>query len=324
VSTSLRQLRILVTGASGFIGSRVAARLHGDGAYVVGLDRPGTDPWRLQALAPTVSQVSADITDSTLDARVAALGTFDAAIHLAAEGVHATDARPEEVVRANVEGSARVLAAVARAGAQRFVYCGSCFEYGSGSAWREDAVLHPETVYAASKLAGWVVTRSLGLELGVSTVSLRPFTAYGPFEPPQRLVPRVVLGALRSETIQLTGGEQTRDWVYIDDVAAAFASALSEDGLDGDVFNVCTGSEASVRDLTDLVLELCGSDRTAELGALPYREHEYWRLSGDPQRATIKLRWSATTSLRDGLTATIAWFRAHADRFGAYRRYEHV
>jgi nucleoside-diphosphate-sugar epimerase len=320
VPTSLRQRRILITGASGFIGAQLAARLAGEGAEVVALVRPGANDWRLRSLAPDVPRIAVDITAADCAARIGSVGEVDALVHLAAAGVDASAADTADVVRVNVEGSARVMIAAARAGVKRFLYCGSCFEYASGSAWREDAAPQPQTLYGASKSAGWTVTKALGSELGVPTAALRPFTAYGPFEAHYRLVPRLVEGALRGVAVPLTSGKQTRDWVYIEDVVDAFATALSAEGIEGAIFNVCTGTESSVRTVAELVLELARSASTPDFGALPYRAHEFWRLSGDPTRAAEHLGWRARTPLRVGLARTIAWFREHSDALATYRR----
>jgi len=132
---------------------------------------------------------------------------------------------------------------------------------------------------------------------------------YGPMEPPSRLVPSVVRHALANRPIDLTPGEQTRDFVYVQDVADAFVVAATTDAAVGGTFNICTGTAVSVRDVVLKVLECTQSRTDARFGALAYRPSELPVLSGDPTRAAQILGWRARVSLDDGLARTIAWFR---------------
>lgn len=301
--------RALVTGAAGFLGAHVTRALVAAGARVTALVRPTTDPWRLAPLRDDLELVHADaraLGDASLSHR---LGRHDVVYHLAAAGVDQRQQDAAAIVDVNVGGTTAALEHASRAGVGRFVYCGSCFEYGEGTAAREDRLPHPLNEYAASKSAGWLLAHAHGRRTGLDVVTLRPFTVYGPLEAPQRLVPFVIGRALAGGRIELTGGRQTRDWVHADDAAEAFLRAGEVDGVAGSTFNVCTGVETSVRALVELVVALTGERATPEFGARPYREPEIWSLSGDPTAAADRLGWTATTSLREGLARTIAEFQ---------------
>ena len=132
---------------------------------------------------------------------------------------------------------------------------------------------------------------------------------YGPMEPPGRLVPSVVRRALAGEPIDLTPGDQARDFIYVEDAADAFVAAVTHDAAVGGTFNVCTGTAVTVRHVVEIILRSAGSASEARFGALAYRPTEYKMLSGDPARAERVLGWRARVSLEDGLDRTVAWFR---------------
>jgi nucleoside-diphosphate-sugar epimerase len=192
----------------------------------------------------------------------------------------------------------------------RFLYCGSCFEYGSGARWTEEARPAPTTEYGAAKVGGWALVNAFAQRTGIEVVSLRPFTMYGPMEPPGRLIPSVVRQALAGRPIDLTPGDQARDFVFVEDVADAFVAAATTDSAVGRTFNICTGTAVTVRDVVRRILVATGSSSEARFGALAYRSTELSILSGDPTCAEEVLDWRARVSLDEGLARTIAWFRS--------------
>jgi len=183
--------------------------------------------------------------------------------------------------------------------------------YMLATVYKECAMrMWPTTEYGAAKAACWLIAQAFARRTGLELVSLRPFTMYGPMEPPGRLVPSVVRHALAGQSIDLTPGDQARDFVYVEDVADAFIAAATTDAAVGGTFNVCTGTAVTVRDIVQRVLAATGSASTARFGALSYRPTELSMLSGDTSRATQILGWRARVSLDEGLDRTIAWFRA--------------
>lgn len=295
--------RILLTGAAGFIGSHLARRLVHDGHEVAALVRPSSDLWRLEDVLGSLELVRRDLLEPG-DA-----GTVDLVFHLAAAGVRPGQ-RTATVVEENVLGTLAALELAAGGGARKFVYCGSCFEYGPGERHREDALPRPTSEYGAAKSAGWLLADAWSRGRGLPVASLRPFTVYGPFEAEYRLVPSVALGVVRKQPVLLTGGEQLRDFVYVTDAVEAFVRAgfSSETGT----FNVCSGMTTSVRELAERAVALSGVDVDLRFGILPDRPAELPTLSGDPSLAAAVLDWSASTPLDDGLALTLDWFHHRA------------
>lgn len=308
--------RVFVTGASGFLGAHVVRRLIAEGMEVAILVRDPDRVLRLQALQtgmPVV--VVGDLLDQ--ERLQAAITGWQPQVvyHLAAAGVNPAASTPAEVVQSNVLGTLNLLEACRGLAVSRFVYAGSCAEYGSGHDLSEDRRPAPTNVYGASKAAAGLLVQTYGRMYGLPTVWLRPFMIYGPLERRGRLVTHTILTALSGEDIRMTGGEQERDFVYIDDVVDGFIRAADDayPAAVGETINLSSGEGVPIREVVALILEIMGHPVKAVLGALPYREGEMWQQSGDNTRARRLLDWSPRVSLREGLERTIAWCRQNRE-----------
>lgn len=303
--------RVLVTGATGFLGSHVVRRLLADGARVTALASVRSEaPARLIDVLGDVELVTADIGDRDAITDAVRRTTPDAVVHLAAiTHVGRSFERPVAHIRTNVEGTVNLLQALGGE-YERFVYIGTGDVYGDGPApFREDQPVMPVSPYAVSKYAAERFCRMYHEAHGWPIVCLRPFNAYGPRQSVDRVIPELIVAGLHRVALPMTEGRQTREFTFVDDVADAFVLALTRPGIDGEVLNVCRGEEVSMRDLATTVAALLGTDVEPEFGALPYRPNEIWRMVGDGSRAEALLGWRPTTALVDGLERTIDWYR---------------
>ncbi|MFN7925455.1 MAG: NAD-dependent epimerase/dehydratase family protein [Bryobacteraceae bacterium] len=210
---------LLITGGSGFIGSALVRRLAGEGHGVTLLVSPWFDESRLADLAGAY-RVFRDP-----DAAVA-FADPDVIYHLASTPFHPASRRAHEHYDAIVTRTVALLdAARARRGV-RFVFTGSCAEYGEGSRLREDSAAIPGTVLGAAKLAATNAVLAWARWFGMEAVVLRLFTPYGPGEAPGRLIPHLVRSLERGAEVALSGdGMQQRDYVYLGDVVEALVAA---------------------------------------------------------------------------------------------------
>jgi UDP-glucose 4-epimerase len=304
---SLHGAKVLVSGASGFIGANLVQRLLESGCEVIALVRPESDPTRIAHLLDQIELIEADVAGLQPGELASRAGRVRLVFHLAAAGVMSPDLDSHAVVETNTVGTLRMLQAAHLLGSERFIYCGSCFEYGDGERFSEDAPLAPLTQYGASKAGGWLLAQAFSRRHGVPVVGLRPFTVYGPLEAPSRLVSYVIGAALRDEQIELTAGRQRRDLVYVGDVVDGFLTAAIAQSVSCETFNLCTGEAVAVSHVVSTALRLIGSDHQPIFGAREHRAVDSPMLSGDPRKAAQRLGWTARTSLVEGLRQTIRW-----------------
>jgi UDP-glucose 4-epimerase len=307
-------MKALVTGAAGFIGSRLATQLALRGADVIGLDC-FTDfyPRRLKEtnLAQLVTRPNFRLVEGALQT-VDLAPLLDGAthvFHLAAQpGVRRSWGREFEIYTShNVDATQRLLEAAKSQPLVRFVYASSSSVYGDRAPipMREDAVPHPVSPYGVTKLAAEHLCQLYHANYGVPSVSLRYFTVYGPGQRPDMAFHRFLRAALTGEPISLYGdGEQTRDFTYVADAVAATAAA-GDRGRPGAVYNIGGGSRVSINHVLDLIARLTG--RPLDIRREPEQKGDMRDTFGDTTRAQTDLGFAPRHSLESGLAAERDW-----------------
>ncbi|HET6795285.1 MAG TPA: SDR family NAD(P)-dependent oxidoreductase [Acidimicrobiales bacterium] len=305
--------RVLVTGAGGFIGSHVVRALLARGADVHAMSPSVSSvvPPRLADIAGDIHLVEANVTDRSAMDAVARSVRPELVAHLAAfTHVGKSFARVDENVATNIQGTVNLLQALA-GDYERFVYTGTSEIYGDVEVpFAEDGPVNPVSPYAVSKYAGERYCRMFHSAYRWPIVCLRPFNAYGPWQSADRVIPDIILTALKGEDVLMTEGRQTREFNYVEDLTAGFVAALEAPGVEGEVINLGCGEEISMREVASRVLSLMGDPVKAHFGALPHRPTEIWRMRSDSSKASRLLGWSGTTDLDTGLSRTIDWFRS--------------
>ncbi len=292
--------RVLVTGATGFVGLPVVTALAAAGHEVHALSRRPGDldgvSWHQADLL-----AGAELVDSIAP---------EILVHLAWYAEHGRFWQAPENLQW-VEASLRLLGAFARAGGRRAVVAGTCAEYlwgGDEDLLERDSPLVPGTLYGVCKDALRRIAEGYAAQLGSLEIAwARLFFMYGPREAPGRLVPSVVRPLLAGERAPATSGEQVRDFMHIDDVAAAL-SAVAASEVTGAV-NIASGEGVAVREVVELIGELTGAPQLLERGALPTRAAEPARIVGSAERLGLEVGFSPRVALRDGLAGTIEWWR---------------
>lgn len=257
-------MRFLVTGGAGFIGSTLANRLAREGHDVRVIDDLSAgDPARL---LPEVNFTRGSVTDKPKLWRL--LNRVDCVYHLAARvSVPESILYPREYEATNVGGTVALMEAMRDAGVQRVVLTSSGAIYGEQPQQpvTEDMPPHPTSPYAVSKLAAEYYVSTIGGLWGIETVALRIFNAYGPGQsiPPSHapVIPQFMQQAMGGGSLVVYGnGEQTRDFVYIDDVVEALVTAATAHGIDRQVINVGLGQETSVNELVRAIERITGRE----------------------------------------------------------------
>ncbi|HUE76620.1 MAG TPA: NAD-dependent epimerase/dehydratase family protein [Longimicrobiales bacterium] len=303
---ALRGRRVLVTGGAGFIGSHLVRGLEEAGVSWTGVlhDTPAPEQG-----TRVERWVRADLADAdALESLVSSVQP-DIVFHLAGvRGAERTLEFAERAIRGNFLISHQLLAALGRsARPRRIVLVGSSEEYGRQETlpYTEDLPARPVSPYSASKATVTQFALLYHQLFAMPVVLLRPFVIYGPGQGGGMLIPSLMEALVRGEPFPMTAGEQTRDFVYVDDVVDAMVAASIADGAVGEIFNVCSGEERRIRDVAEEAVRVAGAPVGAlEIGALPYRQNEVWRLVGSNAKARRVLGWSPRVRLEDGLRRT--------------------
>jgi nucleoside-diphosphate-sugar epimerase len=315
----LTRRRVLVTGASGFIGSHLVTRLLAEGAVVHVLLRPGASADRLGAVRHALRVHEGDVTYPPSVRTAVAKSKPHVVFHLAADtGVRRLSegwAGVERSVEVNLRGTLTVLRAALESPTpvKRFVRAGGLEEYGSGpTPYVETQRERPISAYSASQVAATHYCEMLQRGSDTGIVTLRPALVYGPGQSADFLIPSLIASCLRGEDFDMTAGTQHRDLLYVDDLIDAFVLAATRDGLRSEVINVGHGVEHAIGDVADAIVRLTGSRSRIRFGAKPERGADLAHLVTTTTRAAEVLGWRARVPLEEGLRRTIEWHRAQS------------
>jgi UDP-glucose 4-epimerase len=303
-------LKVLVTGGAGFIGSHVADRLLADGHEVVIIDDLSTG--HVEHLPARARFYQMDVHSPWLD-EFFKIERPEAVVHQAAQAsVRRSVEDPVFDASVNVLGTAALLQASVAHGVRRFLFAstgGAIYGDTDALPTPEDAPAVPVSPYGASKLSAEVYLRTFHALHGLSFAALRYANVYGPRQDPHGEAGVVAIFSqrlLRGEPARITGdGKQTRDFVFVGDVADANARALVSETIGA--FNVGTGIETDINRIFALLKRLTGSAQPEEHG--PSLPGEQRRSVIDPRKIEKVMGWKPRTSLEAGLSATVQYFR---------------
>ncbi|MFF8993796.1 dTDP-glucose 4,6-dehydratase [Streptomyces sp. NPDC014983] len=325
-------MRILVTGAAGFIGSNFVRHLLANAyagwedARVTALDKLTYAGNRdnLPASHPRLEFVQGDVCDLALLREL--LPGHDAVVHFAAEShVDRSLEGAAPFFRTNVLGTQTLLDAVLDTGVERVVHVSTDEVYGSidEGSWTEDWPLLPNTPYAASKACSDLVARTYWRTHGVNLSVTRCSNNYGPYQHPEKLIPLFVTNLLEGRQVPLYGdGHNIREWLHVDDHCRGIHLVLDH-GRPGEIYNIGGGNERTNRAITEHLLELTGSGEEM-IRHVPDRKAHDLRYSIDETKIRTELGYAPRIGFEEGLAATVAWYRDHPDwwksvKYGADR-----
>ena len=316
-------MKILVTGAAGFVGFYTAKALLDDGHEVVGLDNfndyydVSLKEARFQTLETRdgFEMVRGDLADYELLTTLFEQHAFDRVCHLGAQaGVRYSIENPSAYKKSNLEGHLNILEACRHAKIERLVYASSSSVYGGNKKVpfsEDDPVDHPISLYAATKKANELMSHTYTHLYGLQTVGLRFFTVYGPWGRPDMAYWLFTDAMLNGRPINVFNhGKMERDFTYIDDVVAGVKAALFADGLDAyEIFNLGNNKPENLMDFIQTLADELGVEPQMEM--LPMQAGDVPITFADISKARQKLDYQPTTSMEEGLKHFVVWYKEY-------------
>ena len=315
-------MRLLVTGAAGFIGSNFVHfwldRYPDD--HVVAYDLltyAGNRP-SLAEVEDRIVFVQGDIGDGELAERTLREEEIDVVVNFAAESHNSLAVvDPGRFFRTNALGTQTLLEAARRAGVERFHHVSTCEVYGdlaldTDEVFTEESPYRPRTPYNASKAAADHAVRAYFETFGLPVTITNCSNNYGPYQFPEKVIPLFTTNALDDKPLPLyasTGNK--REWLHVLDHCSAIELVL-RDGRPGETYNVGSGIEATIEDIANLVLDLTGKPESLKT-IVPDRPGHDRRYLLDATKITAELGWKPEHGWQKGLGETVAWYAANRE-----------
>ncbi len=313
--------RVIITGATGFIGANLARRLVHDGHEVHLLVRQGYSQWRIEAIRAEVRLHEVKFGDEGALSQVVGSIRPNWVFHLAAHGAysHQTDLR--RMVETNILGTIHLVAACLETGFEAFVNTGSSSEYGfKDHPPSEMERLEPNSHYAVTKASATLFCRHAAQREGVHLPTLRLYSVYGPYEEPTRLMPTIIVRGLHGELPPLVSPDIARDYVYVEDVIDAYLLAATQPGQEpGAVYNVGTGIQTSLRQVVEVARHVLGITVEPQWGSMPSRLWDTNIWVSDNQKIRAALGWQPRHTFEQAFRLMVNWFRNNPAVLNLYR-----
>lgn len=304
-------MRVLLTGASGFIGSHLLTQLLTHAIPTMVLLRERSNTWRINSQLPQVERINTDALEPELLLERVQAFAPDVLIHLAWYGVENSYAQDANQLVKNITYIQNLFTLAEQAGIKSIIGLGSQAEYGPRNAvLDEQALTQPTTLYGVAKLSAYYLLRALCARQQIRFAWLRLFSSYGPKDNTTWFIPYLILELLQGRVPQLTKGEQRWDYVYVEDVVSAIMRIAAHPTAAG-IFNVGSGEANTVKQLAETIRDLLNPSIELALGAVPYRPDQVMHLQADINRLQQTVDWQPQVSLTQGIEKTVRWFKHH-------------
>jgi len=304
--------KVLITGATGFIGGNLTRELVKRNFEVNILIRTTSNLWRLADIKDKIIMHNVDLTDN--EKLTDAVHNINPSyiFHLATYGSYPriqTD--DKKILETNILGTYNLLKATLDIHYKCLINTGSSSEYGiKDKPMKESDVLEPNTAYGVSKATASLLCQHFARKYEKPVITLRPFSVYGYYEEAVRLIPEVIINCITQKDVHLTSGEQKRDYLFIEDIIDAYIKTMENPNKPGLIMNVSSGQNVTVKEVANLIHKLINSKNELFFGKKKKESFETnvcWR--ADIEVIKKELKWKPKTSLIEGLKKTITWFK---------------
>jgi nucleoside-diphosphate-sugar epimerase len=307
----MKNKKILITGATGFIGANLAEYFLEKGADVSIFTRGTSDKWRIRSILRNVTEYSVDLKEAVKLEKIIKKIKPQIVIHAAVYGGHSFQSNASKIIEANFTGTVNLINVLKGAGIELFINTGSSSEYGVKSEpMKESDLLEPFSEYGVTKAASELYCHAVAKKENMPVVTLRLFSPYGYYEEKNRLVSSVILSCLKFKNPKLSSPDSVRDFIFVEDVINAYKKVIdNKDKVKGEVFNIGSGKQYAIEDVVKNIVKLTGNKVKPEWGRIANSRQEPKCWQADISKAGRLLNWKPEFSLRQGLEKDISWFK---------------
>ncbi len=303
---NLKNSKVLVTGANGFIGSHLTEKLVNLEADVSVIIRKNINKGNIECVKDKIKIFESDLRDFDKIKNIVKKIQPEYIFHLAANVTVNRDLNELENSLDNIRITLNLLKSLDNY--ELFINTGTVEEYGNGKTpFREDQLPIPVSPYSASKISITNYCKMLYQTHGLPITTVRLFLTYGPKQKGNMLIPNLITSALLKKDFKMTKGEQTREFNYIDDIVEGYIKVASSKKVVGEIINIGNGEEYQISEVVDKILNIMGSPIKIDK-SLPYRQGEAMHIFCDNSKLS-GLGWSPKIDLDEGIRRTINWYK---------------
>jgi nucleoside-diphosphate-sugar epimerase len=312
MKSNLSNHRFLITGATGFIGSNLCRYLVSHNCETHILIRKEARLWRIKDLVKQIHVHYSDLSDQQQLAKLLNKIQPTVIYHLAAYGAYPEQTDRNLINQTNYFGTLNLLQASLNIPYELFVNTGSSSEYGfKHKPMSETDLTEPNSDYAVSKVAATLLCAHFAQQEKKPVVTLRPFSVYGPYEEPNRLVPNLMKALYLQKSIDLVSPQTARDFIFIDDVVNLYLAINKLAKNSGKYFNLGTGKQSTIKNMVQLTQQVSRKKLTCNWNNMPARSWDTNNWVANMSQTTELLNWQPKYSLAQGLKKTWKWYLQH-------------
>jgi len=315
----LRNKEVLITGATGFIGVNLVKMCLDKGAKVHIFSRKSSNRWRIKDVLKSVNEYYVDLLDYRRLKSVISRIKPEIILHTAVYGGYSFQRDENKIIKTNIIGTMNLVNVCSIVGFKLFVNTGSSSEYGlKNKPMKETDLLEPNNIYGVTKAAATLFCQERSKSLGLPIVTLRFFSPYGYYEDSRRLVSSLIISGLMKKKLKLLSPNSVRDFIFIEDVMSAYMNAIEKPNINGEIFNIGSGKQYTVKEVANKIMNLTDSDSKYEYNNTSTRLNEPKLWVADISKANKILNWRPHWNIDEGLRKTIEWFKKNISLYKSF------